>query len=227
MFARISRRYDLMNAVMTVGMHGQWRRLAARLATEGMVPGPALDIATGTGDLAFTLTRLSTAQPVVGADFTPQMLAVARAKERARRGVSPVSWLLADALALPFPDGTFMCATAGFALRNLTDLRQGLVEMARVVRPGGRVVVLEAVQGENQGPGVRLLRAYFRRVVPFMGRILAGDRDAYTYLPESVERFPTAEGLAGLMEDVGLVNVRWRLVGLGLVSIHVGEVPCY
>ncbi|MBI4311204.1 MAG: ubiquinone/menaquinone biosynthesis methyltransferase [Chloroflexi bacterium] len=224
MFSRISRRYDFMNTVMTAGRHDRWRRLAARAATEGLAPGLALDVATGTGCLALELARHPEARDVVGVDFVPEMLSLARAKETRHRPTPDVAWALGDALALPFADGAFMCATSGFALRNVSDVRRALGEMARVVRPGGRVAVLEITPLERSGLAARALSLYFRRVVPMLGQWLAGDRDAYTYLPDSVRGFPTCPELARLMEEVGLVKVRWRLLGGGLVALHVGEV---
>lgn len=223
MFARISRRYDFMNTVMTGGMHGRWRRKAARIAVAGQAPGIALDVGTGTGGFVFELAGRPEVQGAIGLDFVPQMLALARAQEMKKRPARPVVWSLGDAMELPLPDGTFMCATAGFAMRNVADLRKALSEMARVVRPGGRVVILEMTR-QDKARGSRLPQVYFRRVVPLLGQLLAGDRDAYTYLPDSVGGFPTAQGLASLMEGAGLTNVRWQLLGLGLVALHVGEV---
>ncbi|MBI4299629.1 MAG: class I SAM-dependent methyltransferase, partial [Chloroflexi bacterium] len=160
MFARISRRYDFMNTVMTAGMHRRWRRLAAQLATRGLAPGLALDLATGTGDLAFELARRAEAQAVVGVDFVPEMLALAWAKEARVQPGRPLTWALGDMLALPLKDDSFMCATSGFAMRNVADLRRAFSEMARVVRPGGRVVVLEITPVDSRRIGPRLLRLY-------------------------------------------------------------------
>jgi len=223
MFARISRRYDFMNTVMTGGMHGRWRRKAARMATAGQAPGVALDVGTGTGGFVFELARRPEVQRAVGVDFVPQMLALARGQELKKHPARPVEWSLGDAMELPFPDDAFMCATAGFAMRNVADLRKALSEMARVVRPGGRVVILEMTHQE-EGRLSRLPQIYFRRVVPLLGQLLAGDRDAYSYLPDSVGGFPTGKELASMMESVGLANVRWSLLGMGLVALHVGEV---
>ena len=227
MFARISPRYDLMNSLMTGGLHHRWKRDTARLASAGLV-GPALDVATGTGDLAFALARSPGISAVVGVDLLPEMLRLAAAKMPAggdrRRGGAPVHLVVGDALRLPFADGAFVCATAGFSLRNMPEVPAAIAEMARVVAPGGRVATLELTP---MPPGIRarLGRIYFHKVVPLIGQIVAGDRDAYTYLPDSVDYFLTAEGLAEVYRQAGLVNVGYRRLGLGGVAIHYGEKP--
>jgi demethylmenaquinone methyltransferase/2-methoxy-6-polyprenyl-1,4-benzoquinol methylase len=220
MFTRIAGRYDLMNAVMTGGRHHAWRRLTAA-AIAGAPDGPALDLATGTGDLALALRDADPGRPVVAADFSEAMLRQARPKLRAR-GERRVMLLAADALALPFPDKTFACVTSAFLLRNLADLPAGLAEMRRVTLPGGLVVSLEITR--PSAPGWRaLFGLYFHRVVPLIGAALAGDRAAYTYLPQSVERFVTPPELARLMGQAGLRDVRYRRLGLGTIAIHVGR----
>ena len=224
MFARISHRYDFLNTVMTAGSDDRWRRLAARLATSGLSPGPALDVATGTGDLAFALTKRPEVTSVVGLDFVPEMLALARQKEQRLHPRRPIIWTLGDALSLPYPDDSFICVTSGFAMRNVSDIGRTLSEMARVVRPGGRVVILEITPADRKRLTSRLLSKYFSKVVPRLGGILAGDRDAYTYLPDSVIGFPAAPELARMMENAGLTKVRWRLLGAGLIALHTGEV---
>jgi len=222
MFGRIAHRYDLMNALMTGGRHQAWRRVAARLAC----PGPgllALDVATGTADLALALLEAGRARAVVGLDFVEPMLGLAQAKLARRAGGARVRLVAGDALALPFPDGAFGCVASAFLLRNLADLRAGLAEMRRVTAPGGRVVALEIAQPTL--PGFRaLFRAYFHWFVPWLGGLISGDRDAYTYLPRSVDRFLPPEGLAALMREVGLREVTVRRLGLGTVTIHVGRV---
>jgi demethylmenaquinone methyltransferase/2-methoxy-6-polyprenyl-1,4-benzoquinol methylase len=213
MFDRIAGVYDRMNSVMTAGLHHHWRRRAADLAAVG--PGSrALDVATGTGDLAVELARRGA--EVVGCDFSEAMLSRARAKAPALR----FEW--ADALALPYGDDSFDAATVGFGARNFSDLSRGLSEMARVVRPGGRVVVLE-ITTPQRPPLSTFFRVWFDRVVPRLGR-LAGDPDAYTYLPASVRRFPGPEGLAAAMTAAGMERVRWILTAGGIIALHVGEV---
>ena len=213
MFTRIAHRYDLMNSLMTAGRHHAWRGAAAREA------GPILDLATGTADLALAARRLDPARVVVGADFSLGMLAQARRKLDARR--VPVALAAADALALPFADGAFASVASAFLLRNLVDLEAGLAEMRRVTRGGGRVVALDIVKIARPVWDT-LFGVYFHRVVPAMGTLVAGDRQAYTYLPDSVDRFRTAPQVAAAMRSAGLRDVSVRTFGLGSVALHVG-----
>jgi demethylmenaquinone methyltransferase/2-methoxy-6-polyprenyl-1,4-benzoquinol methylase len=213
MFDRIAGVYDFMNAVMTAGMHQRWRERAVELARVG--PGSrALDVATGTGDLAVAL-RAAGAE-VVGCDFSEEMLERARRKEPAAR----FEW--ADALALPYEDDSFDAATVGFGARNFSDLQRGLGEMARVVRPGGRVVVLE-ITTPQKPPLSTFFSLWFDRIVPALGR-LAGDEDAYSYLPNSVKRFPGPQALAAELASIGLEEIRWVLTAGGIIAIHAGTV---
>jgi demethylmenaquinone methyltransferase / 2-methoxy-6-polyprenyl-1,4-benzoquinol methylase len=219
MFTRIARRYDAMNTLMTGGRHHAWRRLAAD-AVVGAPAGPILDVATGTGDLALTVRTVHPASTVVGADFSEGMLRHARSK-LARRRETRVPLLAADALALPFRDRTFAAVVSAFLVRNLADLTRGLSEMRRVAIPGGLVVTLDITRPRVPGWD-RVFGFYFRRIVPLMGALVAGDRSAYTYLPESVERFASPPGLADAMRRAGLRDVRYRRVGLGTIALHVG-----
>ncbi len=219
MFDGIAGVYDRMNSIMTAGLHHQWRRRAADLAAVGS-GGRVLDVATGTGDLALELARrVEPGGWVVGADFSEAMLDGARAK--APDGL-PVRFEWANALALPYDDDTFDAATVGFGARNFADLGAGLREMARVVRPGGRVVVLE-ITTPRRPPLSTFYGLWFDRVVPALGR-LAGDASAYTYLPSSVRRFPAPDDLAGEMDAAGLERIRWILTAGGIIALHVGEV---
>jgi demethylmenaquinone methyltransferase/2-methoxy-6-polyprenyl-1,4-benzoquinol methylase len=211
MFDRIASVYDLMNSVMTAGMHQRWRERAADLAGS---PKKALDVATGTGDLAIAL-RARGAE-VVGVDFAEKMLEVARQKAQ------DIDFRPGNALALDFADNEFDAATVGFGARNFDDLERGLAEMARVVRPGGRVVVLE-ITTPQRPPLSWFFKAWFDSVVPLIGRI-AGDPDAYEYLPSSVKRFPAPRDLAARMADAGMTDVRWILTAGGIIAIHSGTV---
>jgi demethylmenaquinone methyltransferase/2-methoxy-6-polyprenyl-1,4-benzoquinol methylase len=214
MFDRIARVYDLMNSVMTAGMHHRWRERAADLARVG--PGQAaLDVATGTGDLAVELARRGA--EVTGSDFAPAMLEIARRKAPGLRFEE------GDALALAQPDDSFDAVTVGFGARNFADLDRGLGEMTRVAKPGGRVVVLE-ITTPVKPPLSWFFKAWFDRVVPQLGR-LAGDPDAYTYLPSSVRRFPAPQELAARMAAAGLTDVRWILTAGGIIAIHAGTKP--
>jgi demethylmenaquinone methyltransferase/2-methoxy-6-polyprenyl-1,4-benzoquinol methylase len=216
MFDRIASVYDLMNSVMTAGLHHRWRSRAADLAAVG--PGDrALDVACGTGDLAIELARrVAPGGEVVGSDFSENMLELAHAKAPELR------FEQANALDLPYDDDSFDASTVGFGARNFSDLPQGLREMTRVVRPGGRVVILEITTPERP-PLSWFFGLWFDRIVPMLGRF-AGDPDAYTYLPSSVRRFPNARGLGAAMTAVGLVDVRWILTAGGIIAIHVGTV---
>ena len=211
MFDRIARIYDRMNSVMTAGMHHRWRERAADLARVG--PGSrALDVGTGTGDLAIELARRGAS--VTGVDFAPAMLEVARGK------APHIAFERGDALALRHGPGEFDAVTVGFGARNFADLDRGLREMARVTRPGGRVVVLE-ITTPQRAPLSWFFRLWFDRAVPVLGR-LAGDPDAYSYLPSSVRRFPGPEELARRMGEAGLDDVRWIVTAGGIIALHAG-----
>jgi demethylmenaquinone methyltransferase/2-methoxy-6-polyprenyl-1,4-benzoquinol methylase len=214
MFDRIAGFYDLMNSVMTVGLHHRWRSRAVDLAAVG--PGSrVLDVATGTGDLAIAAARRGA--EVVGSDFSPGMLERAREKDPALR------WEQGDALELPYADNEFDAATVGFGARNFSDLERGLAEMARVVRPGGRVVVLE-ITTPTRPPLSTFFSIWFDRMVPLLGR-LTGEETAYSYLPDSVKRFPPPEGLAAALERAGLQRIRWIVTAGGIIALHVGVKP--
>ena len=237
MFDRIAGVYDLMNTAMTAGLHHRWRERAAGLARVG--PGSrVLDVATGTGDLALELAaRVAPGGEVVASDFAEAMLARARVKAAALAAdaVRP-SFEWADALALPYADGSFDAATVAFGARNFAELDRGLAEMARVVRPGGRVVVLE-ITTPTRAPLSLFYRLWFDRIVPGLGRLagaLARGRrsggtapsvaEAYTYLPNSVKRFPGPEQLAAELERAGLTDISYVLMAGGIVAVHAGTV---
>ncbi len=218
MFARISRRYDLMNRIMTLGRDQRWRRLVVEMCA--LPPGGRLlDVATGTGDIAYMARRLRPDVDVVGVDFTLEMMLVGREKAPHE----PVRFVQGDALALPFADNTFDAACSGFMMRNVVDIAQAFAEQRRVVRPGGRVVCLE-ITHPRFGPWRRLFHLYFFHIVPLIGGLVSGVREAYTYLPHSTLPFPDADGLADIMRRVGLRHVRYRRLMLDTVAIHVGEV---
>ena len=218
MFDRIAGLYDRMNSVMTAGLHHEWRRRAADLAD--LSPGDrALDVATGTGDLALELAaRVAPGGEVVGIDFAEKMLELAHAKA----GETNVRFETGNALALDFPDGAFDAATVGFGARNFSDLDLGLAEMARVVRPGGRVVVLE-ITTPRRPPLSTFFELWFDHAIPALGRVI--DSQAYSYLPLSVRRFPGPDELAAIMWRCGLRQIRYVLTAGGIIALHVGMVP--
>jgi demethylmenaquinone methyltransferase/2-methoxy-6-polyprenyl-1,4-benzoquinol methylase len=210
MFDRIAPVYDVMNRVMTMGLDLRWRRLGARAVVQA--GDEVLDAACGTGDFAVADLRAGAAR-VVGLDFSERML------ERARRKEPRVEWVRGDMLALPFAEETFDAATVGFGVRNVADLGLALRELRRVLRPGGRVAILEITK--PRGPLRPFYSLWFDRVVPLLGRALPGG-SAYAYLPASVKRFPAAEELAALMRAAGFADVRFRLLAGSIVALHTG-----
>jgi demethylmenaquinone methyltransferase/2-methoxy-6-polyprenyl-1,4-benzoquinol methylase len=220
MFGRIAGRYDRVNRIMSGGLDGGWRRAAAR---EAALPpgGLALDLGTGTGDLALALARSAPGVRVVGVDYTWPMLRLAPAKAATSGLALRTAWAAADAGCLPFPDATFDSVASAFVLRNLADLRSAAAEMARVTRPGGRVVALEIAP--DSAPMWRpVFRAYFHHVVPALGRLLGGDRQAYTYLPASVAAFLDGAAVADALAAAGLRPLAARRLMMGSVAIHRG-----
>jgi demethylmenaquinone methyltransferase / 2-methoxy-6-polyprenyl-1,4-benzoquinol methylase len=218
MFGRIAPRYDLVNRVLSVGADRSWRREAARAALAG-APRRVLDVATGTGDLALLLARGPKAPLVTGVDFAPEMLELAR--EKAARAGLPLRLERADALALPFADAAFDAVTVAYGLRNFADVAAGLREMRRVLRPGGRLVVLE-FPPPGERPIGRAIRWYGRTVMPTLGGWLSGDRSAYAYLPASTHAFLEPESLADALRAAGFGDVRYRLQTGGISALHVG-----
>lgn len=217
MFDRIAPIYERMNTVMTAGLDARWRRDAVRAA--GLRPGmTVVDVACGSGSLTRLLGQaVGPSGSAIGVDISAAMLREAAG----RPGPSWIRYERADALALPVDDETVDAATIAFGLRNVADYRACLTEMARVTRPGGRVVVLE-IATPSRGVGRWVAELWFRRIVPLVGRV-AGGGSAYRYLPESVRRYPPPEAIAEHLRGVGLAGVRWRRLALGMVTLHAGR----
>jgi demethylmenaquinone methyltransferase/2-methoxy-6-polyprenyl-1,4-benzoquinol methylase len=221
MFSRLAKRYDLVNDVMSFGMHRRWKREAVRLALDGRRPARVLDLCCGTGDMSFLAEELG-ASSVVGADFTVPMLSVARRRaheERRRPG-----FVAADALHLPFRDGAFDAITVGYGLRNVADPGKALREMRRVLAPAGRVVVLDFGKPDNPLAS-SLYFAYLKTMMPAVGWIFHGDPETYLYIPASLERYPAQRGVENLMRETGFTNVRYENRLLGTMGLNVGEAP--
>jgi len=217
MFSRIAGRYDLMNRLMTAGQDGRWRQTVIQ-KTQLPPNGQLLDIGTGTGDIAREGIRACPDLLAVGADFTLEMMRIGR-DDPSRQGIR---WAGADALALPFPDGSFHAVTSGFLLRNVIDPAAAFREQVRVTRPGGWVVVLES-SPPKQNALRPFIRFHLNTVIPLLGRLIAGDAEAYRYLPESTQAFQDPESLVMIMADCGLTNVTYELFMFGTVAIHSGR----
>jgi demethylmenaquinone methyltransferase / 2-methoxy-6-polyprenyl-1,4-benzoquinol methylase len=225
MFDRIVPRYDLMNRLMTGGRDVHWRGIAVREAMSGRDPTRirVLDLATGTGDLAFALRDAGVGQ-VVGLDFSPAMLAEAARKDADSPSLQRITWIHGDAMAMPLPDASFDVVTVGFGLRNMPRYLGAMQEVARVLRPGGTFVCLETTP-----LGIPMMRTvfnwYFANIVPVIGGLLSGDRDAYAYLPASAAAFPDADTLGKMMLRAGFSQVRYLRLGAGTVALHVAHLP--
>jgi demethylmenaquinone methyltransferase/2-methoxy-6-polyprenyl-1,4-benzoquinol methylase len=219
MFDRVAGNYDALNSVMTAGLHHRWRERAAEQAALG-AGDSALDICCGTGDLTLELSgRVAPGGHVVGCDFSEPMLDLAREKAAGRKA-DGVRFEWADALQLPYDEGRFDAVTVGFGARNLADLDRGLSEMARVLKPGGRTVILEITQ-PTRPPLSIFYSLWFDRVVPLLGSF-SSDPEAYSYLPESVRSFPDPRGLAEKMDRAGFERIRYTVLAGGIIAIHSG-----
>lgn len=224
MFAEIAPKYDLLNSIMTGGLHHRWRNKVTDLVTEGL-EGPSLDVASGTGDFAFALSRHANSGQVVGVDYVREMVDLAYVKSTRKRNqesAQKLSLAVADALNLPFKSDQFSCVTIGFGLRNLGNVEHGLAELHRVIKPGGKLAVLEMTQVPGPLIWRWLFRWYFRNVTPVLGAVFAGNWKAYSYLPQSVDWFPPAEELKAMMAHAGFRQITYRYFGMRTVALHIG-----
>ncbi len=224
MFDTIVPRYDLMNHIMTFGMDFRWRRMMAKQARtlqNGELSDFVVDVACGTGDVAFELERVGVPL-VTGIDYSSGMIAEARRKAEKRS--SEVNFVEGDAMDMPFDDEKASAATISFGMRNLPNYTDGVKEMARIVKPGGKVICLEATPYHR--PILKIpFNFYFINVLPLIGKVLTGEYEAYKYLPESVKNFPDADELAEIFREAGLVDVKYSLLGFGSVALHIGVKP--
>jgi demethylmenaquinone methyltransferase/2-methoxy-6-polyprenyl-1,4-benzoquinol methylase len=222
LFSRIARRYDLMNRIMTLGQDRSWRREAihqARLPSRGRL----LDLGAGTGDMLMEAARQHPQVQVVGLDFTPQMMAIGRRRMHQNGPVpAKAAWIEGDALRLPLSDQRFDAVVSAFLMRNVSDTRQCLMEQRRILKPGGRIVILDTTPSQRS-PLSPLIDFYWRAIVPQLGQWIAGEREAYTYLPESTHNFLPAEQLAGQMVKSGFQEVGFRRLMFSTIAIHWGR----
>ncbi|MFN2384922.1 MAG: bifunctional demethylmenaquinone methyltransferase/2-methoxy-6-polyprenyl-1,4-benzoquinol methylase UbiE [Thermoanaerobaculia bacterium] len=220
MFSRLAGRYDVVNDVMSFGMHRRWKRQAVALALAGGKPERVLDLCCGTGDMAFYAEKRDPRPQIVGVDFTLPMLAVAR--RRGRASGSRARLVQGDALWLPFPDGTFDAVTVGYGLRNIADPAAAIAEMRRVMAPGGRVVILDFGKPENP-VAAALYAGFLRTMMPAVGWLFHGDPETYLYIPASLEKFAAQRGVERMMRESGLVRVGYENRLLGTMGLNFGE----
>ena len=223
MFDRISKRYDSLNTIMTLGRHHRWKKKIVTHAV-GNISGIALDVAAGTGDISFELCKKQEVSSVVALDFSRKMLNVGARKASNNSLESKFYPVVSDAHSMPFNTDSFICATIGFGVRNFVDLPEALSEIKRVVKPGGKVVALEIVKPRGNIMS-RVFPLYFCNVTPILGSMFAGEKAAYSYLPESVQGFMTSVELASQMEDCGLGDVSVSQFAFGSMAIVSGTVP--
>jgi len=221
MFSAIAPRYDLLNHLLSFGFDIVWRKRATKALGRLGVGESALDIACGTGDLTIEIARRNREATVIGADFVTAMVELARLKVGRKGLAGRVSMEQGDAMSLRFADATFDGVTCAFGVRNFGDLQRGLNEMARVLKPGGRMVILEFTQPESRLFGV-LYKYYFTRVLPFVGGVISGRRSAYEYLPDSVYQFPNPAAFSAMLEAAGLERVSYETLTFGVCALHCG-----
>ena len=223
MFDRISKRYDLMNSLMSAGQHKIWRRDATIEAVSNNLTGECLDVATGTGDFIFDLLKHDSVSKVIGLDFSKEMLAIANGKLQKLNLENKIELIKGDVHHLPFGDKKFISVTVGFGTRNFIDVPLAIAEMTRVIQPKGKLVILEILRIESSNPLKKIIPPLLNFFMPLMGKIITGNREAYSYLPKSVDVFLTASELAKIMQENGLKNIKINKRALGTVAIISGE----
>tara|TARA_B110000263_G_scaffold248187_1_gene262526 strand:+ start:13 stop:750 length:738 start_codon:yes stop_codon:yes gene_type:complete len=221
MFSRIARKYDLLNTVISLGMHHQWRKYAIK-SMENKNYVSSLDVACGTGDFSFSLSSVNSMETVVGLDFVKPMLQIAINKPIAQKK-NNLSFILGDALVLPFKNKSFDTVTTGFAMRNYENAETAIKEMSRILKPNGSMIILDMLPNRNPNILQKFALWYFNKVIPILGAILARDREAYTYLPNSVAKFYDSSQIKNMMESKGMTNITIKKFGLGLVSLIIGS----
>ncbi len=226
MFDSIAPAYDFMNTAMTFGLHRRWRNkaLKAAIASLSATPDSILDVATGTGDVAFKLHSLLPSARITGIDLSTGMLDVARKKLRTlpQEEQDLLAFGKADCLALPYHDGEFGLITVAYGVRNFENLLQGLCEMRRVMKPGGTLCIIElsCPEGKLTGFGYRM---YSRHLIPAVGRMVSGDSRAYTYLPESIAAAPQREAMAGVLRKAGFTDITYKSLTFGAVTYYIAK----
>jgi len=221
MFSRIAKKYDLLNTVISLGMHHQWRKHAIK-SIEKKKYVSSLDVACGTGDFSFSLSNINSMETVVGLDFVKPMLQIAKNKPVAKK-VNNLSFVLGDALVLPFKNKSFDTVSTGFAMRNYESAEIAIEEMSRILKPNGAMVILDMLP--NRSPNIlqKFSLWYFNKIIPILGAIFARDREAYTYLPNSVTKFYDSDQIKNIMESKGITDITIKKFGLGLVSLLIGS----
>ena len=221
MFSRIARKYDLLNTVISLGMHHQWRKYAINKIEKKNYTS-SLDVACGTGDFSFSLSKVNSMKTVVGLDFVKPMLQIAKSKSTPSN-TKKLTFVLGDALELPFKTNSFDCVTTGFAMRNYESAEIAIKEMSRILKPSGTIIILDMLP--NRAPNIlqRLALWYFNKVIPVLGTIFARDKEAYTYLPNSVTKFYDSNEIKIMMESKGIKDITIKKFGLGLVSLLIGS----
>ena len=220
MFSAIAKRYDLLNTIISLGQHWIWRKKTISISTDN-ISGRALDIATGTGDMAILLSKKPKFTSIIGLDFTPEMIKIAQ--QKSNRFNDKVTYLVADSHNLPFPPSTFNLVTIAFGIRNFIDINKALNEINQTLCKGGKITILEIVKNSSESPLTKLFSYYFKNVVPVFGLIFAGNKSAYKYLPESVSSFITCDQIEHLMKKSGFTNITSQTLSFGSVAIISGE----